>query len=247
MTFSGLVQRFHLWAGLVLGIQIFLWMLSGVVMTWFDLDLVRGERSAFSSPEPELEARGYASPGGVIAQMDGVYSVELRYFLNRTVYEVDSLNGKALFDAESGERISPIDERMARRVAETDYVGPGELESVSLYGSPPPEYRGPRPVWRADFNDRLHTRLYISRETGRVVSRRNDVWRIYDFFWMLHIMDYDERKNFNTPLVRVASAAGLIFSISGLAMLFFKSGRRKLAADLAVIAGLVRRRQKDAQ
>ena len=247
MSFSGLVQRFHLWAGLILGVQIVLWMLSGVVMTWFALDLVRGERAALSAPPPELDARGYAAPGGVIAQMDGAYSVELRHFLERVVYEVDSADGKALFDADTAEKISPIDERTAKRVAEADYVGEGALARIMLMTSPPAEYKGSRPVWRADFSDRLHTRLYISRETGRVVARRNDIWRIYDFFRMVHIMDYEERTNFNNPLARAASAAGLAFAFSGLIMLFLKSGRRKLAGDVSFIIGLVRPRKKDAQ
>ena len=38
---------------------------------------------------------------------------------------------------------------------------------------------------------------YISATTGSVLERRNDTWRWWDFFWMLHIMDYDERENVN--------------------------------------------------
>ncbi len=241
MTFTRLVQKLHLWAGLLLGIQVFIWMLSGVVMTWFHLDLVRGERSAFSSPAPELEAKGYASPGGVIAQIDGAITVSLRHFLGRPVYEAEGVNERALFDAATGERITPLTEKPVREVAEADYVGAGKIERLTLMTDAPHEYRGKQPVWRADFNDRLHTRLYISPETGRVISRRNDIWRIYDFFWMLHIMDYVDRKDFNTPLIKAFSAAGLLFSFTGLIMVVMKKGRRQIVSDVQFIAGRKRR------
>ncbi len=238
MTFKAIVQRIHIWAGLILGLQVFIWILSGVVMSWFHIDLVRGERAMFAGAPPELEAAAYASPGGVIAQTDGATSLELRSFLGKPVYVAQGPFGEALFDAADGEKLSPISEETARAVAKADYVGEGEVERVALLTSPPHEYRGPRPVWRVDYDDALKTRLYISQSTGKVVSRRNAVWRLYDFFWMLHIMDYEERENFNNPLVKAASAISLAFAISGLIMLFLKSSRRILAGDVRMVLRL---------
>lgn len=201
-------------------------------MSWYHIDLVRGERAMFATPAPELESRNYASPGGVIAQIDGTTSVELRSFLGRPVYEVVSDREKALFDAGTGEKLSPLDEVTARAVAEQDYVGEGEISTIALLTDPPHEFRRDPPVWRADFNDNLHTRLYISPETGQVTARRNDVWRLYDFFWMLHIMDYGERTNFNNPIVKIASAGGLFFAISGLFMVIMRKGRAQIKRDI---------------
>jgi uncharacterized iron-regulated membrane protein len=242
--FYKIIQRIHLWAGLLLGVQVLLWMLSGVVMSWYHLDLVRGERSMFAAVAPELEATAYASPGGVVAQMDGATSLELRSFMNRPVYEAKGIDGMALFNAMTGEKISPISEKIARAVAEQDYVGDGEIVKIALLSDPPHEYRKDLPVWRADFDDGLHTRLYISQDTGAVISRRNDVWRIFDFFWMLHIMDYGERTNFNNPLIKAASAAGLLFAVTGLIMVVMKKGRNQIARDIGFIT---RRRRKQSQ
>jgi hypothetical protein len=85
-------------------------------------------------------------------------------------------------------------------------------------------------VWRVTFTDDLETRLYISPETGAVTARRNKVWRLYDFFWMLHIMDYETRDNFNNPLVKIASATALLFSLTGvfLVVTSFMRGRWRL-------------------
>ena len=52
-----------------------------------------------------------------------------------------------------------------------------------------------------------------------MIARRNDVWRLYDFFWMLHIMDYRERSNFNHPLVIAASAGAVLLTLTGLVLL----------------------------
>ena len=83
---------------------------------------------------------------------------------------------------------------------------------------------------RAEFDDERDTRLFVSPHTGRLVARRNDVWRLYDFFWMLHIMDYRERTDFNHPLLITASVIALIVSMSGFLLLFYRVRR----ADLRV-------------
>lgn len=240
MIFKAVIRRLHLWVGLFLGVQFLLWMLSGAVMSWFHMSLVRGETAAFSSPPRELQVSTYASPGGVIVQVDGATSVELRSFLERAVYEVRGAEGPVLFDASTGDRISPIPEDLARAVAERDFIGDGELQSIELVSDPPPEYRGSPPVWRADFDDALNTRLYISPDTGAVTARRNDVWRVYDFFWMLHIMDYGAREDTNNALVRVASTIGFVFAVSGLFMLVFRNSREIIVGDVKWIFTLGR-------
>ena len=35
------------------------------------------------------------------------------------------------------------------------------------------------------------------------------------FLWMLHIMDFDTRDDFNHPLLQIAAALGLIIALSG--------------------------------
>ncbi len=237
MNVKALVQRIHLWSGLILGVQVLLWMASGVVMSWFPIELVRGETSAFSAPDTPLDAQTYASPGGIIAQAEGPVSLELRRFLGRPVYLTRGPGAAGLYDASTGEKLTPLKEDMARRVAAQDYVGDGEIVRAAMMTYPPKEYRGERPVWRIDYNDRFHTRLYISPTTGEVRARRNDIWRLYDFFWMLHIMDYKEREDFNNPLLIAASAAGLVFAMSGIIIVVYRLRRGRFGNDLMLIAG----------
>lgn len=244
MTAKALIQRIHLWSGLILGIQVLLWMASGAVMSWFPIELVRGETSAFSAPQTPLDAQTYASPGGIIAQAGGATSLELRHFLGRPAYLTRGPAADGLYDAASGQKLTPLNEATARRVAAQDYVGSGQIVRAMLVTYPPKEYRGERPVWRIDYNDRFHTRLYISPTTGEVRARRNDIWRLYDFFWMLHIMDYDGREDFNNPLLITASTAGLIFALSGIVIVIYRLRRGRYGNDLALMSGKSKRARK---
>jgi len=210
------VQTLHRWLGLALVVQIAIWMTSGVVMSFLPIEHVRGENAAAYNAPVELAIKSYFPPGGVIAETEHADSVTLRNWLGRTVYIVSTADGKAMFDADTGDKLSPLSEKDARRVAAADFVGEGEIVRAALLQDPPHEYRGAKPVWRIDFSDVDQTRIYVSPDTGEVASRRNRVWRFYDFFWMLHIMDYDERENFNNPLIRTFAATGLLFALSGL-------------------------------
>lgn len=219
----------HRWLGLLLAAQVVIWMSSGVIMSWFPIEHVRGETAAAIAAPLQLNATRYFPPGGVIAEIESATDVRLKTWLGKPVYVVTGESGRALFDADTGERLSPLPEALARKVAEADFRGEGEVTRLTLMNNPPPEYRGPRPVWRAEISDVDETRLYISPETGEVLARRNRIWRLYDFFWMLHIMDYDERENYNNPLIRTFAATGLLFALSGLFLVVhrLRGGRYK--------------------
>ena len=77
--------------------------------------------------------------------------------------------------------------------------------------------------------DADNTHIYIDQATGAVAARRNDAWRRFDFFWMLHTMDYSGRDDFNTPWLIGFSVLGLLSVGSGwviwLLRLFRKTGR----------------------
>lgn len=229
MPIKRITQLLHRWLGLLLGAQVLLWALSGVIMSWFPIELVHGETATLEDYPLSLDARSYASPGGIIAQMKDVKEITLKRRFKKTIYEVKSADELAIFNADTGQKLSPIDEKFVRDIAKKDFVGVADIGKVTLLFDAPQEYRGPLPVWRVDFHDENKTRLYISQSTGEVIARRNKIWRLYDFFWMLHIMDYDERKDFNNPLIKAASATGLLFTLSGLILIGTRlaSGRYK--------------------
>ena len=218
------ITNIHLWAGLILGLQLIIWMMSGVVMSWFHIDDVRGTTTASELPAGVIaDGKQFASLGSVLAKVEQPITISLKMGPAGPLYLVEGKDEEiSVFDAQSGEKIDRLDEAIIRQVALDDFTGKGDLVSLEWQEKTAPEYRGPTPVWLAQFNDYRHTRLYIDPALGQVRSRRNDIWRLYDFFWMLHIMDYDERENFNNPLIRIAAASGLIFALSGLGLVIFR-------------------------
>ncbi len=189
------LKGLHLALGLLLGAQALVWLASGVALSWFSAGVIDGGARAQTLISPELDARSYASPGGAIAQVPGASEVTLKHFLNRVVYLVQGPDGPALFDARSGEKLSPLAENIVRDIAKRDFVGDATIGKVELLTLAPKEYRGETPVWRASFADERRTRIYISPESGEVVARHNRYSSIHHFFRRLHMMDYGGAKS----------------------------------------------------
>ncbi len=225
-------RKIHRWLGLVIGIQLVLWTASGFFFSLNPIARVRGETEA-PEPRPIETDLPVASPAYAISQLSSedadieIQTVLLRPHLESAVYEISYLkNGEprwALADGATGELRPSVDRDEALEIARKSYLPDSAIADIVLItgaanGS---EYRErPLPAFRITFDDPLGTRLYISTERGVVTARRNDRWRWFDLLWMLHIMDYQTRENFNTYLLQVVSGLGLATVLSG----FFLAG-----------------------
>ena len=217
-----LARRLHKWLGLILGLQLLIWMVSGLYMTAIHIDIIHGDHFIREAAPAPVPAASLADPLAAAASVPGAESVRLGRVLERPVYIVGSEQGSFLFDAASGTRLPRPDEAQIRRIADHWYIGEEPLVKLSLIDELPGEIRGRKPpLWRADFGGWNKPTLYISPETGELVSRRHELWRVFDFFWMLHIMDYDERDNVNNALLRVATIATTVMILSGTWLLFY--------------------------
>jgi uncharacterized iron-regulated membrane protein len=225
MQFRRFVRQAHRWLGLLIGLQVLLWVSGGVVMSVLRLDEVRGEHQAAKVQRPALDAAAPLVPLAEVLQAPragAVTAATLTTLLGRPVYRLETAGGPELVDAASGATLSPLSGDLARAVALADYAGDGALLGLDWVETPALEYRGrDLPLWRARFADTRDTTLYIAPGTGQVVARRNDLWRLFDFMWMLHIMDYEEREDFNHPLLIVAAVTALLFTLTGLVMLLY--------------------------
>lgn len=220
----------HNWMGLLVGIQIIFWFVGGLVMTVIPLDLVRGEvnmsaRQSVSMPANELSEL-LAKIGRV-----NLNDVTLQSVAGRKVVQVSRTAGAdQIFDSITGALLSPIEAETAEQVALADfsYRSSDALESdVSVTASnllteEPGDFRRKLPVWQVMLDDPDGTRIYVSPNTGQVLSRRNDYWRVFDFFWMLHIMDYEDREDFNNPLLIVTTFTSTLFVFTGIILLYFR-------------------------
>ena len=209
-------RRIHKWVGLILGIQFLLWALSGSVMALLDKDAVGGHggQMAHTHPLPE----GAYFDLAALPQRDAIVGVVLRDLGVRPVYEIRTRTGVQLFDATSGEEIR-VDAQLARDVASMTNDAP--VRSTSVLTKANLEARDHEgAMWRVDFDDEENSSAYISFDTARFLVMRGDTWRTWDFFWMLHNMDYINRKSFNHPLIIFVAFGVLWLSGTGFYLLF---------------------------
>jgi Na+-transporting NADH:ubiquinone oxidoreductase subunit F len=211
----------HKWLGLLLAVQFVLWMASGLAMSLLDHDAVQGHaHRAEKKPNMPAWPRGLLSPDQVIAASAlPVQSIETAWLLDRPVYRLTTNQGLHVVSAVDGAAME-LDEAAAKRIATSDYVGDGIAQPGVRLAIPNTEARGHvGPVWRFDFSDANDTTVYVSAVDGRVLAHRNRTWRWFDVAWMLHIMDYGKREDFNNPLVIMAAGGGVWIALTGLWLL----------------------------
>jgi hypothetical protein len=107
---------------------------------------------------------------------------------------------------------------MAAAIAERDLAGPERAKRVGMVTKKSTEYRGALPAWRVDFEDGASRSIYVAADTGLVTSRRSTLWRVFDSLWALHILDFEEHEDFNTPLLAGATVLALVVLVTGILM-----------------------------
>lgn len=217
----------HKWIGLIIGFQFVLWTLSGTVMALLPMAKVAGGERREQPHVQMTTADGWSAVQG---QLHGtsVAGVSLRQLGDRQVFEVLTPDGVRLFDAENG-RLINIGPAKARQIATSAYAGNGAVKSVTRLEELTLAVREHQlPIWRVDFADHENSSFYVSGSTGALLERRNDSWRVWDFVWMLHNMDYVNRTSFNHPLIISVGAAAVWLAISGMWLLFRTGWRSDL-------------------
>ena len=222
-------RRTHKWIAWIVGLQALLWMASGLYMTAVPIETIHGDH--LGMPDATfVDPRGLVEPASLAARYPGMTAFRLKRQLGTEVYEIHLSGTVALVDARSGKALGVPDEARIRALASAYYTGIAPIATVERLTQSPQEVSNrPAPLWRVEFADRNETTLYVSATTGDLLARRHDLWRWFDIFWMLHIMDYDERSDANNALLQVASLLGLVFAITGVWLLFYSFKRSRPA------------------
>ena len=229
------LRKLHRYLGILIGIQFLAWTAGGLYFSWTDLDDIHGEPQMrhpphmatnvdVVSPSRALEALAH------VETFDSVQSVELVNILGRPVYRVNAMRGLEhrvlLADAATGSPRAPLSHEEAEMVARWQYAGDAAVTKVERIESAGGhhEYRElPLPAYAVHFDDAVGTRVYVAADLGAVRAFRNTPWRVFDFLWMLHTMDYEGRDNFNNLLLRAFSLFGLATVCSGFVLFFATS------------------------
>lgn len=225
------LQRAHIWLGWIVGGQLVLWMLSGLVMTAMPIERVRGEHLQREIAAPLGGVRGLVPPEAVLRHA-GADSVTLRLLDGRPVYELrEGKTPLGLHDARTGHEIV-LDAAAIRRIAEARYAGDGTVAAVARVdpANVPLDLRRDDPAWAVRFADGEGTVFYLHALTGDLLAARTNGWRLFDVMWGLHIMDWRMREDMNHPLLVAAAALGLLTTVGGVALLVLRARRPRRAA-----------------
>ena len=223
-----LARRTHKWLAVIVGIQALIWSLSGLYMTAVHIDIIHGDHFIREAGPSPLDARTIVDPAAAVRAVPGGQSAKLHWLLDKPSYIVTSKEGPKLVDAATGSILPPPREADIGRLAEDRFIGEEKLVAVRLIDELPGEIRGREPpIWRADFEGWNKPTLYFSPATGELLTRRHELWRIFDFAWMLHIMDYETRDNVNNWLLRPFTWGALLMALTGVWLLLYSFPWRK--------------------
>ncbi len=228
MKIAAYLTRIHKWLGLIVGAQIILWTAGGVVMSVLPLAAVRSEHLVQKTQEQPFSESAILSPldAAQKAGLGAPLSAQLKRWLGQPVYEIRTSAGPVLVDAVTARRLSPISADQARKSAIADYAGKGRVSDVRLIDKGPVEVRFEGPFWRVTFDQPKRYTIWVDPQNGSVRARRSGIWRLYDFFWMLHIMDYGARENFNTPWLIAFALSAFAFALTGAGLLVHRFALR---------------------
>lgn len=232
------IRKTHRYFGLFIGIQFMFWVLGGLYFSWTNIDKIHGDHLVNFPESQIILSDSLLAPQVAIAkagiQPDKAKSIDLTNVLGDMVYQVVTDSAILLVNAKSGVIRPPLNQTEAGDFAKQIFKPNDAIESIDYITKSNIQdhyqYRGGTvPAWAVSFKHPSNSVVYISAEKGTFEKIRNKQWRLYDFLWMVHIMDYNTRDNLNNWLLRSFSILGLITVLSGFT-LFYQSSRtiRKL-------------------
>ena len=162
-------------------------------------------------------------------------AVQLVNVLDSSYYQITFLNGEksviVLANAATGALRQPLSEKEAIEVAKAGIKENAQVEKVEYLTQVGThhEYReNPLPAYAISFGGAVNATVYVSTQKGTIQKIRNNQWRVFDFLWMLHTMDYEGRDDINNWILRIFSLLGLVALLSGFA-LYWVSRKRKVS------------------
>jgi hypothetical protein len=235
------IRKTHRYLGVSIGIQFLMWTIGGLHFSWNNIDNVHGDhmRKPVSFLKADMQV---ASPSVALQALqknrpiDSIHSVHLIRVLDKQIYQIQYFKGHAgegihqhvhfaLADATTGALRSPLTKDEAMAIAQEQIVANakiGTVEYLEQVGKHSEYRKRPLPAYAISFVEPACT-IYVAAETGTYQTIRHNQWRVFDFLYMLHTMDYEGIDNFGNLALRIFSIFGLITVCSGFLLFFVSS------------------------
>ncbi len=215
------IKSIHKYLSLFISLQLLLWTISGIYFSYNKIEMVRGEHlRALQDKDVQINLAEFPAITG--KSIIGITR------LGQIIFKINKGDETFYLDAK-GKTIKPINSLQAMEIINTHT----SLQSISakqiLTIPRGAEYRGRGlPLWQVETDHPNKVNAYVDGMTGEVVAIRSSSWRLWDFLWGLHIMDYVDRDNINNLLMKIFSVLALISSLSGIA-LFFNTRKKSIS------------------
>lgn len=220
-----LVASIHKWLGLIVAAQLVVWTATGLFMTCFSLPDVRGEHLVHPAPMDMKRAKHSLVEALKSVAEDHPHSVAMKSIAGEPAWEIRAPIGVFVVSAETLNVMSPIDEEMAKRIAAASWTGPGKLTGVAYLEHGPKEAGLRGAVWAAHFAGAGNPILYINAVNGDLGPARTDLWRTYDLFYGLHLMNYQDHETGHHPWTIVLAFLAISVTLFGIVLLVHRFTR----------------------
>lgn len=218
------IRKAHRYLGLFIGLQFLLWTVSGLYFSWTNLDDIHGDPFKRDIPSVAFDSLMLGSSSFF---SEKIHSLELVEILETPYYWI---NQTRLINANTGVVKNGITKNEALKISERHIVSGMKPKKVTLIETTDNhhEIRGKKlPLFAVEFEGDQRVVAYVSQKNGQFISVRHDAWRVFDFLWMTHTMDYQTRDDFNTLLLRLFSLFAVITVMSGFLLWFSSSSSLK--------------------
>ncbi len=209
---------------LFIGSQFVIWSVTGAYMVFFDIDYIHGD-SLIINHQSKIKPENLTySSQALFQQYPSAINLSVGVLLDREVYRFNFSKQQVIVDAANGELLSPLNSDRALALAKHFYAGDGKVINVELITTNPPFELSARhlPAWRIDFDNLGAPALYIAAYSGKVVTKRHNFWRLFDWMFRFHIMEYGDEQDVSNWLLFCLALLALLAAFSGLVLTYFK-------------------------
>ncbi|PKH86345.1 PepSY domain-containing protein [Colwellia sp. Bg11-28] len=223
------IKKLHKWLSLLVFIQLFIWLSTGLFFNLMDHDKARGNQNKRTIALQKIEHKRLVNLDLIMNKNSkAVTEVALIQRLGKPYYLLTHEEGLynhfksdySLVDAYVGDELI-IDDDVAGKLAQASYKGKGDINSVVKLEPPITDMlKEQNSVWQVNFSDDLETSVYLDASSGRLVGHSNEDKRFVDFFFMLHFMDYPflgegSVGGFNNGQITFFALLTLVFCLTG--------------------------------
>jgi uncharacterized iron-regulated membrane protein len=225
-------RTLHKWLMLFLGLQFVIWSVTGTYMVFMHIDYIHGD-SLISNPQTNINPDKLEySLANLLQTYPKAEQISVGKLMQQDVYRfaipTKTATQQLMLNAQTGERLSPLNQTTAIALAQYYYLGNEPITDVSLLTDNPPFELSARhlPAWRINFDHFSTPSIYISADSGLVVAKRHAFWRLFDWMFRFHVMDYGDAEEIDNQLLFWIALISTLAAVSGLTLTYFRVLRR---------------------